>query len=78
MSNLNDEKEKTKLIQPFKLTAKTWALSVIYLLFPKIFKEKTNLIARIFYALLFLALTALTCLILISNVLAYYEYYEYN
>jgi hypothetical protein len=76
MSNLNENNEtmQKKVLTLIKATAKKWSLSVTYHLFPKIFKDETHAVARIFYAFLFLVLTTLTCLILAGNIISYYKY----
>ena len=73
MSTLNEKNGKLqkKSLSLIKATAKRWALTVTYHLFPKIFKDETHAVARIFYAFLFLVLTTLTCLILAGNIISY-------
>ena len=61
MSNLNENNEKMqkKALTLIKATAKKWSLSVTYHLFPKIFKDETHAVARIFYAFIFLLINGL-------------------
>ena len=51
-----------------------WSQSVTYHGFAKIFSEKTNAPLRPLWAFIFLSFSALTCYLLVSNVLSFYMY----
>ena len=51
-----------------------WSQSVTYHCFPKIFKEKTNFILRLLWAVIFFSFASLTFYILVNTIISYYEY----
>ena len=75
--------ETTNKLQPVKWASKVgvvkqaflaWSQSVTYHCFPKIFRKKANMAARLVWALTFVSFAASTCYILLQIVVAYYQY----
>ena len=66
-------KPKNKLSK-MKCVFLEWSHCVTYHCFPKIFKEKTHLILRLFWSVIFLSFASLTFFILVNNVILYYQY----
>ena len=71
MKNIKTTSSKCKRVNTIFLE---WSRSVTYHGFPKIFIAKTHVVARILWALVFACLFSLTSLILVKNIMAFYEY----
>ena len=69
------EIKSTKSKEKIKQIFYSWSQSVTFHCFPKIFKAETNFfILRFFWSFIFLSFSSFTFFILVSNVIAYYQY----